>query len=369
MKSFIGESGVEEVCLEYLADRGWDVLYGPEIAPGEVRAERANYREVILEDRLGSAISRLNPVLTPPAIDEVLATVRRPESADVLAENWRIYHLPTAGVPVERRTTGGETRHDVAWLVDFEHPERNQFVAVNQYTVEGDRSTRRPDIVLFVNGIPLGVAELKVPGEERATLRGAYDQLRTYAAEIPALLAYNAVSVISTGTQARMGPLLGPFKHYAPWKTIDGKSLASPGTPELEVLVRGVFEHSRFLGLIRNFISFSDERGGVVKRIAKYHQFRAVNKAVDATVAALERGDGRACVVWHTQGSVRAWRWSSMSGRSCLIRPWRTRPWSCSPIATISMTSFSMRCSLRLGRFQRLQCRQRLGSTFESYFG
>ena len=149
----------------------------------------------------------------------------------MLAENWRIYKLLTTGVPVERRDDGGESRHDIAWLVDFEHPESNEFLAVNQYTVEGDQSTRRPDIVLFVNGLPLGVLELKVPGEERATLRGAYDQLRTYAAEIPALLAYNAVCVISTGTQARMGPLAGRFEHYAPWKTIDGKRLAPTGTP------------------------------------------------------------------------------------------------------------------------------------------
>jgi type I restriction enzyme R subunit len=303
VKSFIAESAVEEVCLDYLADLGWDVLYGPEIAPGEARAERANYREVILEGRLRSAIARLNPDLTPPVIDEVLTTVRRPESADLLAENWRIYRLLTAGVPVERRTADGESRHDLAWIVDFEHPERNEFLAVNQFTVEGDQSTRRPDIVVFVNGLPLGVIELKVPGEERATLRGAYDQLRSYAADIPTLLAYNAVLVISTGTQARMGPLLGRFEHYAPWKTIDGKSLASPGTPEMEVLIRGVFEHSRFLDLVRNFVSFSDERGGMVKRLAKYHQFHAVNKAVDATVSALHRKDGRAGVVWHTQGS------------------------------------------------------------------
>jgi type I restriction enzyme R subunit len=178
VKSFIAESGVEEVCLDYLADLDWYVLYGPEIAPGEPRAERPNYREVILEDRLRSAIARLNPGLTPAVIDAVLATVRRPESADVLAENWRIYRLLTTGVPVERRTAEGESRHDVAWLVDFEHPERNEFVAVNQYTVEGDQSIRRPDIVLFVNGMPLGVVELKVPGEDRATLREVFPRTR-----------------------------------------------------------------------------------------------------------------------------------------------------------------------------------------------
>jgi type I restriction enzyme R subunit len=303
VRSFIAESGVEEVCLDYFADLRWDVLYGPDIAPGEAHAERSSYRDVLLEDRLQTAITRLNPSLSSSDIDEVVATVRRPESADVLAENWRIYKLLTTGVPVERRDESGESHHDIAWLVDFEHPDRNEFLAVNQYTVEGDQSTRRPDIVLFVNGLPLGVLELKVPGEERATLRGAYDQLRTYAAEIPALLAYNAVCVISTGTQARMGPLSGRFEHYAPWKTIDGKRLAALGTPEMEVLVRGVFEPARFLDLVRNFISFSDERSGVVKRLAKYHQFHAVNKAVDTTLSAMERGDGRAGVVWHTQGS------------------------------------------------------------------
>lgn len=303
MRAFIAESGVEEVCLDYFADLRWEVLYGPDIAPDEDRAERSSYRDVLLEQRLRAAICLLNPSLSPAAVDEVVATVRRPESADVLAENWRIYKLLTTGVPIERRNDSGESRHDIAWLIDFDHPDRNEFLAVNQYTLEGDKSTRRPDIVLFINGLPLGVLELKVPGEERATLRGAYDQLRTYAAEIPALLAYNAVCVISTGTQARMGPLSGRFEHYAPWKTIDGKKLAAVGTPEMEVLVRGVFEPARFLDLVRNFISFSDERSGVIKRLAKYHQFHAVNKAVDTTLSAMERGDGRAGVVWHTQGS------------------------------------------------------------------
>ena len=303
MRSFVPESGVEEVCLDYFVDLGWQVLHGPDIAPGEARAERSSYREVLLEYRLRDAIRRINPRLTSAAIEDVIVTVRRPESADVLAENWRIYKLLTTGVPVEQRDDSGEIRHDLAWLVDFGQPVRNEFVVVNQYSVEGDQSTRRPDIVLFVNGLPLGVIELKVPSDDRATLRGAYDQLRTYAAEIPALLAYNAVCILSTGTQARMGPLLGPYEHYAPWKTIDGKRLAAPGTPEMEVLVRGVFDPARFLDLVRNFISFSDEQGVVIKRLAKYHQFHAVNKAVNTTLTAMKRQDGRAGVVWHTQGS------------------------------------------------------------------
>lgn len=299
----MAESGVEEVCLEYFADLGWQVLYGPEIAPGEPAAERASYRDVLLEDRLRAAVADLNPQLSAQDVREVIATVRRAESLDLLAENWRVHQLVTNGVPVERRGGDGQTRHDVALLVDFGQPERNDFVVVNQLSVEQDNRTRRPDVLAFVNGLPLGLIELKVPGQEGATLRGAWNQLRTYATQIPALLAFTALNVISTGTQARLGALGGRFEHYAPWKTIDGRALALAALPELEVLIRGVFAPAVFLDVVRNFVVFTDERVGLVKRVAKYHQFHAVNKAVAETVSAVSRGDGRAGVVWHTQGS------------------------------------------------------------------
>jgi len=301
--SFIAESAVEEVCLDYFASLGWSVLYGPEIAPGEPKTERDSYRDVLLDSRLRLAVERLNSHLSPTEVSDVVATFRRPESVDLKAENWRTYAMLTRGVPVERRLADGSVRSDLARLVDFDDPAGNDFVVVNQFSVEGDNHTRRPDVVVFVNGIPLGLIELKVPGQERATMRGAFDQLRTYAAQIPALLTFNACCVISTGTQARIGPLPEHSEHFAPWKTIDGTRLAPTGSPELEVLVRGVFEPARFLDLVRSFVSFSDERAGLVKRLAKYHQFHAVNKAVAATVEAIGRGDGRAGVVWHTQGS------------------------------------------------------------------
>ncbi len=303
MKRFVAESGVEEVCLEYFADLGWQVLHGPDIAPGEAATERSSYSDVLLEGRLGAAIARLNPQLPFDDVDEVVATVRRAESADLMAENWRVHHLVTGGVQVERRTADGEMRYDVVRLIDFDNPAANDFVVVNQMGVTQDNRTRRPDVLAFVNGLPLALIELKVPGQEGATLRGAWNQLRTYADQIPTLLAYPALSVISTGTQARLGALLGRFEHYAPWKTIDGHALAPAGLPELEVLVRGVFAPSVFLDLVHNFVVFTDERAGLVKRVAKYHQFHAVNKAVAETVAAVQRGDGRAGVVWHTQGS------------------------------------------------------------------
>lgn len=303
MTSYIAEDAVEAICLDLFAELGWEVLYGPAIAPGEPGAERASYRDVLLEARLRAAVERLNRGLSSSEVSEVLASFRRPESVDVKAENWRVYSMLTTGVPFERRLPDGSVRSDRARLVDFDHPSGNDFVVVNQCTVEGDNHTRRPDVVAFVNGIPLGLIELKVPGQERATLRGAFDQLRTYLAQIPALLTFNACCVVSTGTQARIGPLPERFEHFAPWKTIDGKTLAPAGVPEMHVLIPGVFERSRLLDLIRNFVSFSDERDGLVKRLAKYHQFHAVNKAVESTVAAMDRGDGRAGVVWHTQGS------------------------------------------------------------------
>ncbi len=302
-QSFLAESAVEEVCLEFFAGLGWQVVYGPAIGPGEPNSERPSFREVLLVPRLHAAIERLNPGIAPDEVVDVIATLRRPESSDLRAESWRAYAMVTRGVPFERRLPDGAVRSDRARIIDFDDPHVNDFVAVNQFSVEGDLHTRRPDIVAFVNGVPLGLIELKVPGQERATLRGAFDQLRTYAAQIPSLLAFNACSVVSTGTQARIGPLPERFEHFAPWKTIDGKHLAAAGMPEMEVLVRGAFEKTRFLDLVRNFVTFSDERTGLVKRVAKYHQFHAVNKAVDATLAAIDRRDGRAGVVWHTQGS------------------------------------------------------------------
>jgi type I restriction enzyme R subunit len=301
--TFIAESAVEEVCLDYFADRGWPVLYGPDLAPETPGAERDSFRAVLLEGRLREAIPRLNQGLSATEVSSVIDTLRRPESVDVKAENYRAWSLLTRGVPAERRMPDGNVRSDLARVIDFEDPDQNDFVVVNQFTVQGDAHTRRPDVVVFVNGIPLAVIELKVPGQERATLRGAFDQLRTYASDIPALLTYSACFVVSTGTQARMGAFPEHYEHFAPWKTIDGKSLAPPGSPELAVLVQGVFEPSRFLHLVRNFVTFADERSGLVKRVAKYHQFHAVNRAVDTTLEAIARGDGRAGVVWHTQGS------------------------------------------------------------------
>ena len=251
MSAFVAESGVEEMCLDLFAGVGWQVLYGPDIAPDTPAAERDDYKEVLLRGRLERAIAQLNPTMSASDVAGVVDTFRRPTSVDLLSENWRAYNLLVHGVPFERRDKNGELRHDLARLVDFDEPENNEFLVVNQFTVVGDKAKRRPDVVVFVNGIPLGIIELKVPGKPSATLRGAFDQLRTYADQIPALLTFNAVCVVSTGTHARMGPFPDHFEHFAPWKTIDGKGLAPKDQPELAVLVEGVFGKERFLDLVR----------------------------------------------------------------------------------------------------------------------
>ena len=295
------EAGLEDVVLEYLALEGWSVVYGPEIAPGELGAERSDYRDVVLVGRLRSALVRLNPGLPADAIDDAVKTVLRAESQVVMTENWRAYQLLTQGVPVQYRTVDGVIRDVRAHLVDWANPAGNDLVAINQFTVIG-RTQRRPDVLLFVNGLPLVLLELKRPGAQNATLRGAFNQVQTYVQQIPDVFTWNQVTVISDGVQARAGTFTAAWEHYAPWKTIDGMHLAPQGIPEAEVLVRGMFAPERLLDMVRNFVVFKGDAGNVMRMGAKYHQYWAVNKAVSSTVEALE-GDGRAGVVWHTQGS------------------------------------------------------------------
>ena len=296
------ESALEFHVLELLAELGWATVHGPVIAPGEVQAERSDYREVVLAGRLGEAVERLNPALPLDAVEDAAKTALRPESAVAASENWRAFRLLVEGVPVEYRDASGQVRADRARLIDFEEPWANDLVAVNQFTVKGQHAERRPDVVLFVNGLPLVVMELKHPGKQQATLHGAFNQIQTYRHDIPDLFTWNQLAVISDGMQARASTFMGAWEHYAPWKTIDGQGLAPGGLPQIEVLLRGIFAPEVFLDLVRNYIAFVDEPSELVKKAAKYHQYWAVRKAVESTVEAVET-DGRAGVVWHTQGS------------------------------------------------------------------
>ncbi len=294
------EANLEDIVIEYLQEEGWSYRLGPDIAPGEEGAERADYREVVLVGRLRKALIKLNPELPTESIEDAVKTVLRAESQVVMSENWRTYQLLTQGVPVQVRKEDGSIRDVRAQLIDWYHPHHNDFLAVNQFTVSG-KTKRRPDLVLFVNGLSLALMELKRPGDENASLRGAFNQIHTYLDQIPDVFTWNQITVISDGVQARSGTFTSAWEHYASWKTIDGAILVGGHVPQIEVLVRGMFETSRFLDLIRNFTVFAGEVD-IIKKTAKYHQYWAVNKAVQSTIDAGEV-DGRAGVVWHTQGS------------------------------------------------------------------
>ena len=295
------ESIIEEAALEYLRDLGYTTEFGPIIAPDGPSPERASFEQVYLYDRVREAGVRLNPTHRD-LVDEAIKRLERAESQNPVVENLRVWKLLVEGVPVEYRDAAGNVRTEPVRFIDFDDPSNNDWLAVNQFTII-EHKTRRPDVLVFVNGIPLGLLELKKTGDEDATMRGAWNQVQTYRADIPSVFTPNAVTVISDGLTAAMSAFSGGFEHFAPWKTIEGREVVS-NRAALEVLIRGVFDQSRFLDIVRNFTVFSDEPDGMVKRVAKYHQYWAVNAAVESTVeAASTSGDRRGGVVWHTQGS------------------------------------------------------------------
>lgn len=297
------EGLVEEAALEYFRTLGYQTQSGPLIAPGASSSERVSYDEVVLRGRLQEVASRINPDLNESVIEQAITQLMRAESQNALEENYRVHRLLTQGVPVQHRVADGSVRTSLVELFDWEDSSNNDWLVVNQFTVVDNNHNRRPDVLVFVNGLPLGLVELKNAGDENATLKGAWNQIQTYRDDIPSVFRSNAVTAISDGTSASMGSFTAGWEHYAPWKTIDGREVIT-NRPALEVLIKGVFEKSRFLELVRNFVIFSDEPAGLVKRVAKYHQYWAVNTAVESTIgAAGPDGDRRGGVVWHTQGS------------------------------------------------------------------
>lgn len=308
----LNENDVEHAALEWLAQLGYVRAYGPDLAPGEVSSERDSFDQVYLHGRLREAARRINPDIDGDLIDEAIKRLERAESQSLVDENARAHKLLTEGVPVEYRAADGSVRTISVWLLDFTNPANNDWLAVNQYTIVEGGKNRRPDVLVFVNGLPLGLIELKNLASEAATLKKAYTKIQNYRSDIPAVFTANAVTVISDGASAAMSSFSAGFEHYAPWKTIEGREVITD-RPALEVLIKGVFDQRRFLDIVRNFIVFSDEtitdsKGqrsrALIKRVAKYHQYWAVNAAVESTVmAASPDGDRRGGVVWHTQGS------------------------------------------------------------------
>jgi type I restriction enzyme R subunit len=300
----ITESIVEQAALDWLGGLGYEVLSGLAIAPDEPAAERTDYKQVFLFDRLQTKLEDLNPQIPLEGLQEALRKIRL-ISFPTLIENNRAFHrLLVEGVDVEFRNADGQIVHDKVWLIDFANPEANEFLAVNQFTVEEGHFNRRPDVVMFINGIPLAALELKNIADEQATIRKAFDQFQTYKAQIPSLFHSNALLVISDGHQAKLGTITSDWERFMTWRTITGKELVPPGSLQLETLLKGVFDKHRLLDLIRNFVVFEDDGEKVSKKLAGYHQFHAVNKAVTTTVdASRATGDRRAGVIWHTQGS------------------------------------------------------------------
>ena len=301
------ESVVEEAALEWLDGLRYEVLGGPEIAAGEPGAERSdpNYRDVILERRLREALVQLNPDLPPEAIEDAYRKLTRIDAPPLITRNRNLHRMLVDGVNVEYARPDGSIAGAQAQVLDFERPENNDWVAVNQFTVAEGQHTRRPDVVLFINGLPIAVLELKNPADESATIWTAFNQLQTYKHEIPNLFVYNALLVVSDGMEARVGSLSADTERFMPWRTVEGEELAPASTPQLQVVIQGLFEKRRLLDFIRFFIVFEDDGSAApVKKIAGYHQFHAVNKALQTTIEAIhETGDRRAGVVWHTQGS------------------------------------------------------------------
>lgn len=341
MSSAFTESVVEEAALEWLGGLGYSVRHGPDIAAGEPGAERsdAGYRDVVLDGRLRAALARLNPDLPSEALEDAHRKLTRLDAPSLIERNRAVHRLLVDGVTVEFNRKDGSVAGAQAQLIDFDDPGRNDWLAVNQFTVVEGQHLRRPDIVLFVNGLPLAVIELKNAADEDADVWAAFQQLRTYQAQIPALFASNVALVASDGAQARIGALGADSEWFKPWRTITGRDQPK-GLAELQVVLEGVFEKRRFLDLIRYFVVFeAPERGGLIKKMAGYHQFHAVNVALEETLRAAipsqglsepngrfesgpmpggEEGDRRVGVVWHTQGSGKSLTMAFYAGRVIL---------------------------------------------------
>ena len=302
--AFLSEAEVESASLDQLRALDYSIEREEDIGPDGHRPERESHNEVVLKKRFEDAVTRLNPNLPLEARQDAVRRVMQSELPSLLEENRRIHKLMTEGVDVEYYADDGTLTAGKIALIDFEHPEQNDWLAVSQFAVINGQNNRRPDLVVFVNGLPLAVIELKAPGSAGAHLLGAFNQLQTYKQQIPALFNTNALLVTSDGITARVGSLSADLERFMPWRTTDGTAVAPRGAPEISTLIEGVFEHRRLLDLLCHFTVFGETGSGLAKIIAGYHQFHAVRHAVKSTVTASSpEGNQRVGVIWHTQGS------------------------------------------------------------------
>lgn len=307
MTKFITENEIEQIALDILnEDLGYTVFYGPDIAEGENKERE--YSEVVLQQRLRNAIDKLNPEIPVDAREEAFKKALRTTTISLFENNQAFHRMLTEGIDVKFGIGDGKAKTDKVWLVDFSNPENNEFLAINQFTVIENHNNKRPDIVLFVNGLPLVVIELKNAIDENADTKAAFNQLQTYKQLIPSLFTYNAFLIVSDGWFAKGGTLSSDFSRFMEWKTADGEKIVNTQTePEMEPMIKGLLNKRTLLDVIRHFIVYEKTKEKTIKKIAAYHQYYAVNKAIEKTVFATtttqEESKGRAGVVWHTQGS------------------------------------------------------------------
>lgn len=299
----MNETQLENLCLDWFSENGWEVVHGIDIAPESSNPLRKDYKQILIEADLQAAFERLNPHLPASCFEQVWQKLSKPESLDLVTNNRAFHRMLLEGVPVTYKKQD-DWVHDHAFMVDFNHVHQNRFVAINQFTILGTKQPRRPDIICFINGIPFAVLELKSPTDENADIWDAFNQLQTYKEEISDLFVYNEALVVSDGVTARVGSLTANQERFLPWRTIKNEDDKPALEWELETVIRGFFDRELFLDYIRFFVLFETDGEKTIKKIAGYHQFHAVREAVQATIAAANpAGDKKAGVVWHTQGS------------------------------------------------------------------
>jgi type I restriction enzyme R subunit len=304
LKNNFCESHLEEATLEWFKELDYEIVFGPDIAPDGEYPEREDYSDVLLRERLKEALSRINPKMPSDGIEDAFRQIIIPQNPSLIINNKAFQKMTTEGVNVSYRGNDGTIKYTQAKVFDFDNPNNNDWLVVNQFTVVENKVDKRPDVVVFVNGIPLVVIELKSASKEEVDISDGYNQLQTYMATIPSLFAYNAFMITSDGINANVGTLTSNEERFTAWRTIDGIENAPTSMPQLEVLIKGMFDKKRFLDIIKQFILFQTDGSETYKILAGYHQYHAVNKAVENTERATQDvGDRRVGIIWHTQGS------------------------------------------------------------------
>jgi len=346
----ITENDIEYLAVEKMQEQGFQYIHGQEIAPDGNNPERESFEDVLLIERLKRSIAKINPNVPYDAQQDALKELQRINSPELIANNETFHRMLTEGIKVTYKKDG-VNRGDLVWLVDFNQPENNEFLVINQFTVIENGINKRPDLIIFINGMPLVVIELKNPADENATIRSAFKQLQTYKASIPSLFTYNGFLIISDGVDAKAGSLSAGFTRFMSWKSSDGKKEASHLKAQMEVLIEGMLNKNTLTDILQSFIVFTkskkeDKKTGVtsietVKILAAYHQYYAVKKAVESTLRATDIqtikqikedpkvyglptvqnqpvGDRKGGVVWHTQGSGKSYSMVFYTGKIVL---------------------------------------------------